>query len=152
MALKTWKHSVSTLSKMAIFLFSEDFVFNSVDIPCLKKFSRLSFALNLYSMGISYENKVKKIILFLEKYTGSREYCWFCDIERSKMLCNIISTHIYTNLSIAARQNSRAPFNYFWWFIKNKLGLSWAKLSSSWDWGFTRLYSLSRPTFHFTPL
>ena len=35
-----------------------------------KKFSRLSFALNLYSMGIFYENKVKKMILFVEKFTG----------------------------------------------------------------------------------
>ena len=65
---------------------------------CLKKFSRLSFALNLYSMGIFYENKVKKIILFLEKFTGCREYCWFWDIERSKLLCNKILTHIYGTL------------------------------------------------------
>ena len=66
----------------------------------MEKFSRLSFALNLYSMGIFYENKVKKIILFLEKFTGCREYCWFCDIDRSEMLCNKISTHIY-NRNIA---------------------------------------------------
>ena len=50
----------------------------------MEKFSRLSFALNLYSMGIFHENKVKEMILFLEKFTGYREYCWFLDIERSK--------------------------------------------------------------------
>ena len=67
-----------------------------------KKFSRLSFALNLYSMGIFYENKVKKMILFLEKFAGCREYCWFWDIERSKILCNKIPTHIYTKPYIEA--------------------------------------------------
>ena len=39
-------------------------IIDGVDTPCLKKFSRLSFALNLYSMGIFYENKVKKIFFF----------------------------------------------------------------------------------------
>ena len=45
--------------------------------PCLhpwKKFSRLSFALNLYSMGIFYGNKVEEMILFLEKISGCLEY------------------------------------------------------------------------------
>ena len=40
-----------------------------------KKFSRLNLALNLYSMGIFYENKVQKMIQLLDTFTGSREHC-----------------------------------------------------------------------------
>ena len=47
-------------------------------------------------MGIFFENKVKKMILYLEKFTRCREYCLFCDIERSKMLCNKMLTHMWS--------------------------------------------------------
>ena len=72
----------------------------------MKKFSRLSFAYNLYSIGIFYENKVKKRFCFWENLQDTESIADFVTL-RGKKCCAIksqpISTPIMTQINI--RQN-----------------------------------------------